>query len=103
MNVMLATVIVGAGTIAKIVAWGGGLAAGIVALFLMYGIAKDGWDYAKGQGSVFKILGKVLFLILCIGIIILAINYDKLGNKFAKLAEKGIDVVATEASDVFKG
>ena len=31
---MLATVIVGAGTIAKIVAWGGGLAAGIVALFL---------------------------------------------------------------------
>lgn len=101
MNVVLAAVMAGS-VISKIVSWGAGLAAGIVALFLMYAIAKDGYEYAKGQGSVFKILGKALFLILCIGIIILAINYEKIGNKFSQLANTGIDIVATEASDVFK-
>lgn len=78
------------------------IAGGIVAIFLIISIVKDALGYAKGQGqtSVFKILGKVLFLILMIGIIFIAVNYKSLGDNAKSIGEKGINTVVTEASKV---
>jgi uncharacterized membrane-anchored protein len=58
------------------------VAGGLIALFLIYSIAKDAFAFAKGQGdgSIWKILGKVLFFIFCIVIILVAANWATIGD-----------------------
>jgi hypothetical protein len=87
-------------TMSKIVSWAAGIGGGVVALFLIISLAKDGIGLAKGSGdsSILKIIGKALFLILIIGLIYLAMNYDSLGNKAKNVANKGVDTVDTEVN-----
>lgn len=85
----------------KVVQWAAGIGGAIVAIFLIVAIAKNGIAYAKGGGSPLPIIGKVLFLILCIGLIFLAVNYTSLGNKAAEIADSGVGIVGSEASNFF--
>lgn len=93
------------GTMNKLVGWGATIAGGLIAVFLMVSIVKDAIGYAKGQGStsVFKIIGKVIFMIIMIGIIFLARNYGNLGNKGSELANKGMSVITNEVNTVIPG
>ena len=55
--------------------WMIGVSAGIIALFLIVSIVKDGMEYAKGYGDgIFKILVKVIFMMIIIGLIFVANN-----------------------------
>jgi hypothetical protein len=95
----------GSGTMNNIVKWAATIGGGLVALFLIINIVKEGFAYAKGQGngSVLGIIGKVLFLILMIGIIFLAQNYEKLGNAAKDIGQKGVDIVQTEVNGALTG
>lgn len=88
----------GNSTMSKIVSWAAGIGGGVVALFLIISLAKDGIGLAKGSGdsSILKIIGKALFLILIIGLIYLAVNYDSLGNKAKNVADKGTNILDGE-------
>lgn len=94
----------GSSFVAKLVKWVGGTAGGIVAILLMVSIAKDVFGLAtgKGQTSPIKIVGKVLFLILCIGLIYLATNYNSLGNTASDLGQKAVDTFNSDANDLLK-
>ena len=87
----------------RVVQWVAGIGGAIIAIFLIVSIAKDGIAYAKTGGSVLPIIGKVLFLILCIGLVFLAVNYSSLGNKAASVANGAVDVVDSEANNFFEG
>ena len=52
----------GSTTMGKIVGWAAGIGGGVVALFLIISLAKDGIGLAKGSGdsSILKIIGKAL-------------------------------------------
>lgn len=84
----------------NIVKWGAGIGGGIIALFLIYAIVKDGIAYAKGGGSIFPIIGKVLFLLLCIGLIFLALNYTEIGKKFQAMGNKAVNIVSNQANTI---
>lgn len=88
--------------ISNLVSWAAGIGGGIVAVFLIVSLVKDGIEFAKGQGSVsiWKILGKAVFLILIIGLIFLAINYTSLGNTAKSIGDKAINTVNTEVNSV---
>ena len=88
------------GTMGKIVSWAAGIGGGVVALFLIISLAKDGIGLAKGSSdsSILKIIGKALFLILIIGLIYLAVNYESLGKKAESIADKGVNTVDTEVN-----
>ena len=88
--------------ITKLVGWAAGIGGGIVAVFLIVALVKDGIEFAKGQGSVsiWKILGKAIFLILIIGLIFLATNYKSLGNTAKSVGNKAIKTVNTEVNNV---
>ena len=72
---------------------------------MIYSIVKDGLDYAKGNGSnsILKIVGKVLFLILLIGLVYVAMNYDNLGKKAQKVGDQAINVVESGLNDAGLG
>lgn len=76
--------------VGTILGYVGGIGGGIVAIFLIVSLVKDAIAYANGNGSnsIWKIIGKVLFLILMIGLIFLAMNYGVLGNTAKGIAEK---------------
>ena len=86
----------------KLVCWGAGIGGAIVALFIIISLVKDGFEFAKGQGSssVWKIVGKVLFLILIIGMIFLVVNYNSLGNTAKDVGTGIIDTVNEEVHNV---
>lgn len=86
----------------KLIGWGAGLGGGLVALFLIISLVKDGMEFAKGQGSVsiWKILGKAIFLILIIGLVFLATNYKKLGNTAKSVGDKAVNTVNTEVNNI---
>lgn len=88
----------GNGTMQKIVGWVGGIGGGIVAIFLIISLIKDGIALAKGGGdaSPLKIAGKVIFLIVILGLIGLAINYSQLANVGNSLANKGLNIANKE-------
>lgn len=92
-------------TVSKIVGWAASIGGGIVAIALIISIVKEGWAYSKGQGngSVLGIIGKVLFLILMIGIIFLAANYFILGKTAKNIGEQGVNIVATEVNTATGG
>lgn len=95
----------GPGIMAKVIGWVAGLGGGIVAIFLVVSLVKDGIGFAKGDGnsSIWKIVGKALFLILIIGLIYLATNYDSLGKKASSVADKGINQVESESNTILNG
>lgn len=66
---------------------------GFAAIFLMWSIMKDVKDYTKGGGSssIWKIGGKVLFTLICIGLIMLASNWQNAANKFKDVQDKIIN------------
>lgn len=83
-----------------IVKWAAGIGGGLVAIFLIISLVKDGIGLAKGSGdsSVLKIIGKALFLILIIGLIYIAMNYSQLGTTAEGIASKGINKVGQEVN-----
>lgn len=85
-----------------LIEWAAGIGGGIIALFLIVSLVKDGIEFAKGQGSVsiFKIIGKALFLILIIGLVFLAVNYIELGTTASNIGNGVIDIVETEANNI---
>ena len=95
----------GSEIIGNLVKWAATIGGGLVACFLIYAIVKEGIAYAKGSGSgsVLGIIGKALFLILMIGIIFLAQNYEKLGNAAKDIGQKGVDIVQTEVNGALTG
>lgn len=92
------------GTMNKVIGWVAGIGGGIVAIFLVISIVKDGLEYAKGNGSgsPLKIIGKVLFLLLMIGLIFLATNYASIGNKAKGIGNTVVNKVSSETDNVFK-
>lgn len=88
----------GNGTMKTIVGWVGGIGGGIVAIFLIISLIKDGIALAKGGGdaSPLKIAGKVIFLIVILGLIGLAINYSQLTSVGNSLANKGLKIANQE-------
>lgn len=84
----------------SLLGWGAGIGGGIVAIFLIVSLVKDGIEFAKGQGSVsiWKILGKAIFLILIIGLIFLATNYKTLGNTAKSIGQDAINTVNNEVN-----
>lgn len=91
------------GFMTNLVQWAAGIGGGIIAVFLIVSLVKDGIEFAKGQGSVsiFKIIGKALFLILIIGLIFLAVNYNSLGTTASDLGNDVINIVNNEANMLF--
>ena len=73
----------GGSFIGKVVKWAGGIGGGLVAIALIISLVKDALEMSKGGGnaSPIKIIGKALLLILVLGLIGLAMNYDSLTNK----------------------
>ena len=108
MNVLLMNAVARVGAVASqvmplatkdimgnLVTWAGTIAGALIAVFLIYSIAKDAFGYIKGSGdaSIFKIVTKVLFLIICIGLIVVAQNYENLMNIGAGVANSALDQV----------
>lgn len=89
----------------KIVGWVAGVGGAIVAIFIIVALVKDGIEFSKGQGngSVFKIIGKVLFLIVILGLIFVAVNYTKLGEKAQTVGNGVINTVSNEATGLLNG
>ena len=80
-------------------AWG----AGALALVLIWSLVKEGIAYGKGSGtgSLWGIIGKALTLILMLGIIYLAINYDtSLKSTAEGFGNKLVDVTETVVNEV---
>lgn len=90
-----------ASSILSILVTVGGIA---VACFLIWNIVKGALGFAKGEGStsIWKILGEVLFLILCIGLIFMAQNWEALGNKAKNIGNKGLEAVDGTLNDAIK-
>ncbi len=83
-----------------IVKWAAGFGGGIIAVILIIAIIKEGLTYAKGNGgSLWSLVGKVLVLILMIGLIFLAMNYSKLGQSAQKVGEGALDIVTEQAEE----
>ena len=93
-----------ASTMSNLVKWAGTIAGGLIAVFLIYSIAKDAFGYIKGSGdaSMFKIVTKVIFLMLCVGLIVVAQNYQSWMNQAAGIANSGINLINNAANEVLK-
>lgn len=91
----------GGGALDTTVKWIGGIGGAIVAIFLIVGLIKDGIGLATGSGdsSILKVISKALFLILIIGLIFAAQQYDKLGATGQKAANKIVDAVDGEINN----
>lgn len=89
-------------TMANLVSIVATIAGALVAIFLIYSIAKDSFAYVKGSGdaSIAKIITKVVFLALCIALIFIAKGWESLGNTFSGVANKGIDSIEKIGNDI---
>jgi C4-dicarboxylate transporter len=90
------------GTMTTIIRWVGGIGCGIVALMLIISLIKDGIGIAKGSGdsSILKIAGKILFLIVIIGLIGIAMAYNDIAGIGANAGGKALNVVNTEMQNL---
>ena len=82
--------------------WAGGA---IIAVIMIFSIVKSAKEYALGSGSggIGKIIGKVIFLVFCLGMIALASNWDTIAGRGEKLAEAGLNIVENLAEEVAPG
>jgi hypothetical protein len=90
------------GGISSIVSNVAAVASGIIALFLIIAIVKSVIEYSKGSGSggVGKIIGQVVFLVICIGLVYLATKYNNLKNTGSKVGSKLVNVVNEAVGDL---
>ena len=81
-----------------------GVGAGIIAAVLIVAIVKDVLAYAKGGGSnsVWKIVGKVAFLVICLGFVYVAVNYKKLAGAGEKLGNNALEHGNKVAGEIVK-
>lgn len=86
------------GTMTTVIRWVGGIGCGIVALMLIISLIKDGIGIAKGSGdsSILKIAGKIIFLIVIIGLIAIAMNYNQIAGIGENIGNKALNVVNQE-------
>ena len=86
----------------SVISWVAGVGGGIIAIFIIVSLVKDGIEFAKGQGStsIWKILGKILFLFLILGLIFLTINYESIGKTAQGIGDKAINIVNNEATGI---
>ena len=91
--------------LSNVIKYVGGVGGALVGIFLIVSIVKDGIQFAKGGGQVspFKIVGKVLFLILMIGLIFLAVNYENIGNTGKSVGEGVISTISNELGNTDVG
>ena len=91
-------------TLSQIVGWVAGIGGGIVAIFLVVSLVKDGVGLAKGSGdsSILKIIAKAIFLLLIIGLIFVAVNYFALGKSASNVASKTVSTITSEANKAWK-
>ena len=84
--------------LSNVIKYVGGVGGALVGIFLIVSIVKDGIQFAKGGGQVspFKIVGKVLFLILMIGLIFLAVNYESIGKTGQNVGQGIINTISSE-------
>ena len=85
----------------------GGIGVALIAVFLIYSLVKDAFSYVKGSGqvSIGKMVGKVLVLIICLGIATLAMATDgglatvgkNFANFFLRLFNKGSSEMLDDA------
>ena len=85
-----------------VIKWAASIGGAIIAIFLIISLVKDGMEFAKGQGSVsiWKILGKAVFLILIIGLIFLAQNYQTLGTTAQGIGNNAFNVIGNEVNSI---
>lgn len=86
----------------SIVSYAAGIAAAVVALAVIFFIAKNAWQYIHGSGSVsaWKIFGIVIMLCFMIGLIFLAVNYKSIGNSASEIGNKALETINTEAGNI---
>lgn len=77
------------------------IGAGIVAIFLIYSIVKDGVGYARGGSGITGIIGKVMFLMLVMGVVVIGANYKDF-NKHYSTALDDPAVIAVETTHTTK-
>lgn len=92
-------------TLNSIISWVAGIGGGIVAIFLIISLVKDGVGMAKGSGdsSILKIISKALFLILIIGLIFVAVKYHTWGNTAKDIANSGLGKINSEINTAWGG
>ena len=92
-------------TLNSIISWVAGIGGGIVAIFLIISLVKDGVGMAKGSGdsSILKIISKALFLILIIGLIFVAVKYHTWGNTAKGIADSGLNKINNEIDTAWGG
>lgn len=79
----------------------GTVAGGIVAIILIISIVKDTLQYIKGGGTgIGKIIGKAVFLLLMIGLIIFASTYGSVQELGGSLQQSGTGLLNTVVSDI---
>ena len=74
----------------------------IIAVLLIIGIIKAALEYSKGSGSggIGKIIGMVIFLIFCLGMMALALNWENLQGIGETIANNGLSVVENFAGQI---
>lgn len=77
----------------------GGWGAAAIALILIWSLVKDGIAYGKGSGSgsLWGIIGKVLTLLLMLGLIWVAVGYNGLKDTTNAAGKKVVDT----ANEIF--
>lgn len=90
--------------IGTVVGWVAGIGGGIIAIFIIVSLVKDGVEFAKGQGnsSIWKIIGKVLFLLIILGLIYLAVSYDSLGKRAQNVGEDALNIIEDEVDTMLE-
>jgi len=91
--------------IGKVVKWAGGIGGGLVAIALIISLVKDALEMSKGGGnaSPIKIVGKALLLILVLGLIGLAMNYDSLTTKGKTVGNIIVNEAENQANEIQNG
>lgn len=93
------------GTIQNLITLAATIAAGVIAMFLIWSIAKEGIAYAKnGQGgSILSIVSKIITLIVLIGLIFLTQgSWKELGKKGQSIGNGALDILEQGAQDIVK-
>ena len=74
----------------------------VIAVLLIIGIIKAALEYSKGSGSggIGKIIGMVIFLIFCLGMMVLAKNWGTLQSVGGTIANNGLEIVNDFAGQI---
>ena len=90
----------GGSSISGVVSGAGTVAGAIVAVIMIVMLVRHGMEYAQGQGNIGKMVIDVLVLLLMIGLIAVAMNWESLQSGFEGIANGGVDVVEDAANTI---